>query len=182
MKDDPCVIAGCLHTVGRGGARGMCPTHYSRWRKHGDPELGARPTYSDTCSVDGCEKPRYQRRQMCSTHVMRQHRYGEVHADRTREAAPFVIQSHGYKKHLRKGHPLADGDGYVYEQREVLFATIGPGTHPCHWCSNPVTWGDGLEADHVDHDRLNNDPTNLVPSCHGCNTRRALDRRWHGAA
>lgn len=32
-----CVVAGCGRPVGRSGARGWCPTHYYRWRRHGDP-------------------------------------------------------------------------------------------------------------------------------------------------
>lgn len=139
-------------------------------------------TENTHCSVDGCEKARYQQSRMCVTHKMRLHRYGDVDDDHTRRAAPFTVSSCGYIKLLRRDHPLADGDGYVYEHRLVLFEAIGPGTHGCHWCEAGVTWGVDLEADHLDHDRANNDRANLVPSCHGCNTRRALHRRWHPAA
>ena len=31
----------------------------------------------DTCQIDGCDKPRYQQRLLCSTHAMRKHRYGD---------------------------------------------------------------------------------------------------------
>lgn len=133
---------------------------------------------STTCSVEGCAKPRYQQRLLCSTHAMRKHRYGDVHADRTRKPAPYVIHSGGYRKVIRRDHPLADGDGYVYEHRLVLFEAIGGGEHSCRWCGRGVTWRVDLEVDHIDHDRLNNALSNLAPSCHGCNTRRALGRRW----
>src|SRR5689334_2898842 len=41
-------------------------------------------------------------------------------------------------KVYRKDHPLADGQGRVSLYRCVLYDKIGPGTHPCHWCQNPV--------------------------------------------
>lgn len=71
----------------------------------------------------------------------------------------------------------------IWEHRAVLFDRIGYGPHRCHWCGRCVRWvpgaggggGDVLVADHVDGDRRNNDPGNLVPSCQGCNAHR--DRR-----
>jgi hypothetical protein len=86
-----------------------------------------------------------------------------------------------YKTISVKGdHPLrAPGCNYVYEHRVVLWEKIGPGTHPCHHCGIHVTWlpGEGarsgaLVVDHLDHDRRNNDPSNLVPSCNPCNQGR----------
>jgi hypothetical protein len=77
-------------------------------------------------------------------------------------------------------HPLAvglkarsDGRTVIAEHRLVLFDKIGPGMHPCHWCGAAVEWGSTLRTDHIDNDGQNNDPSNLVASCHGCNTRRA---------
>lgn len=79
------------------------------------------------------------------------------------------------------GHPLAIGNGVVAEHRHVLYEKIGPGTHPCHWCGALRDWGglDGINADHLDSEPLNNAPENLVPSCCGCNWvgRRRLSRR-----
>lgn len=75
-------------------------------------------------------------------------------------------------------HPLSNEYGQVKEHRWVLYKKIGPGTHNCHWCGRQVIWlvgvtgGDTLIADHVDRDYLNNDPTNLVPSCTSCNVHR----------
>lgn len=77
-------------------------------------------------------------------------------------------------------HPLArKTDGRVFVHRKVLYDAIGPGQHPCHWCGTTVEWrlrnvtsAGGLVVDHIDRDRRNNDLSNLVPSCHGCNARR----------
>jgi len=71
------------------------------------------------------------------------------------------------------GHPLADSTGRLLEHRLVLFDKIGPGTHPCYWCRKKLTWEYGLlEVDHLNNHGRDNQPKNLVASCHRCNTRR----------
>ncbi len=83
-------------------------------------------------------------------------------------------------------HPLAslspsEGPGCTTtslgEHRVVLYEKVGPGSHPCHWCAQPVHWLPEpgqvrLVTDHLDGDVRNNDPANLVPSCSGCNANR----------
>lgn len=76
-------------------------------------------------------------------------------------------------------HLLASSDGQVAEHRLVLWGKLGCKTldceHECHWgCGRVLTWGGthGIQADHLDEDRLNNDPENLVPSCLTCNVSR----------
>lgn len=59
----------------------------------------------------------------------------------------------------------------------TLYDKIGPGGHLCRWCATPVNWTASggeelLITDHLDFDRANNDPANLVPSCNPCNVRR----------
>lgn len=78
-------------------------------------------------------------------------------------------------------HPLAPPGGYISEARIVLYAKIGSGPHPCHWCSRAVDWTvgqrgnlrDALVADHVNSDPLDDRPENLVPACGTCNGERA---------
>ena len=80
--------------------------------------------------------------------------------------------------------------GYVrkagkYVHRVILLESIGPGTHPCHWCGRLVDWDaprnarNSLLVDHLDQDRENNDPSNLVPSCQMCNSSRRQDAGYH---
>jgi hypothetical protein len=91
----------------------------------------------------------------------------------------------GYRNRTLREHPLADARGVVYTHRAVLYDRIGPGSHPCQWCGITVTWQtyrDGkqtgvLVADHVDGNRQNNDPSNLVPSCFNCNQHRLVRPR-----
>lgn len=69
-------------------------------------------------------------------------------------------------------HPLAN-DGTVLEHRKVLYDKIGPGSHDCNWCGKSLEWGglEGIQADHKDGDKQNNDSDNLVPSCLICNRK-----------
>jgi len=118
------------------------------------------------CRLEDCQKPRYQRSTLCSTHLMRLHRYGD------------------FESRDRRGRIYLDSAGYVVQygqrvHRAVLRAAIGGGEHPCHWCGMTVSWDkayplhlDGLVVDHLDGDKGNNDPSNLVPSCNRCNIQR----------
>lgn len=86
-------------------------------------------------------------------------------------AKGYYITSEGYRKLTAQyEHPLVQKDGCIYEHIKVLYDKIGPGPHLCYWkCGRQLTWGGGSQlgicVDHLDRDRLNNDPQNLVPSC-----------------
>jgi len=49
----------------------------------------------NTCAIEHCEKPRYQRRIYCSTHAMRIHRYGDPHWEPSRKWRPLEGQRFG---------------------------------------------------------------------------------------
>lgn len=79
---------------------------------------------------------------------------------------------------VARDHPLADSHGRVALSRLRLYDKVGPGVHPCNWCGRRVIWTvgvtpDALITDHLDWDNTNDDPANLVVSCHNCNARRA---------
>lgn len=89
------------------------------------------------------------------------------------------FETGGYRMLTGQLHPLAQKGG-VLEHRKVLYDLIGPGPHPCHWASRygceetSLEWSDGprLVVDHLDGDKQNNSPDNLVPSCTRCNSSR----------
>lgn len=119
---------------------------------------------------------------LCSKHFQRQKANGDPLAIQRREKGTGSINVQGYKIITVPGHPLANARGTL-EHRVVLYDAIGPGEHSCHWCGTLVTWDittpadpRSLVVDHVDFDKLNNDPGNLVPACRGCNIARTRAR------
>jgi hypothetical protein len=74
-----CSITDCDLPV---AARGMCPKHYARVKKYGDPNV-KRNRWTDherklnVCSVPGCGRTQYKHL-MCSTHRGRYYRSGDA--------------------------------------------------------------------------------------------------------
>lgn len=133
-----------------------------------------------SCRVPECLKPpRSAKADLCKMHYHRQYRHGSVDALAHREAGPSLGRR--YVSVYRPGHPLARS-GKVYEHRAALYDHIGPGPHPCHWCTAPVDWvAKGqpgcLQVDHLNNDGRDNRLDNLVPCCQSCNSARGSQRR-----
>jgi len=107
------------------------------------------------------------------------------------EASGESLTSAGYRfLTMQYEHPLRTSGNVVLEHRAVLYSHIGPGPHPCHWIDrfscgrDQLEWGglggDSIVVDHLDDNGTNNSPENLVPSCTGCNVRRAHAQRKGG--
>jgi hypothetical protein len=79
--------------------------------------------------------------------------------------------SAGYWKVYEPKHPLADSTGYVWEHRKIVYDRIGDVVPPCELCGKILSWTNAV-VDHIDEVKWNNDPNNLRPLCHGCNTWR----------
>lgn len=92
---------------------------------------------------------------------------------------PLPPRTTRYLTMAASDHPLAMGSKrqIAYVHRVVLYDSIGPGVHLCHWCGREVEWcAQGIRnlvADHLDENRWNNAPENLVPSCRRCNSERS---------
>lgn len=136
------------------------------------------------CSVDECARPLYCKG-FCVMHYTRsRHGVDPFACPQPLRSAPGEgsVIADGYRVLNIPSHPLARAQGKVAEHRVVLFAKIGAADHSCHWCGKLLAWTGvrqsvKIMADHVDHDRLNNDPTNLVPACLDCNTKRRAKPR-----
>lgn len=128
----------------------------------------------NTCEKCGAEfKPRHRNRanRFCSTACYN----ASGRPDRK-------FKTDGQRMRRVPSHPLAPPSGTVAECRLVLYDKIGGGSHPCRWCEKVVTWmpgaknhPDALVADHLDWDKHNNVPENLVASCRICNAHRTRD-------
>jgi HNH endonuclease len=152
-----CPIRKCRRPITQGG---FCSVHFEQRRIYGE------------CTVRGCEKPISRPALgLCEMHFYRQYGHGSVHVETVRPARVFRRLDRGYVLLRIPGHPLANGD-WVYEHRCVLYEQLGSGPQECWWCGIEVRWDNGLQVDHLDHDRSNNDPANLVPSCQACNMGR----------
>lgn len=148
----------------------------------------------DFCRISGCVNLRPYagggRRSVCETHRNRKKKTGSYLEDAPiRRNTGGSLHPSGYWIDTWRGHPLAHVDGKVLRHRVELFNKLGPGVHSCHWCEHSLEWslekGDPSEltADHLDGDKQNNRPENLVPSCRGCNKVRACqgnDPEWEG--
>lgn len=143
-RDVICSVIGCERLA---KARGWCGTHYERWRKTGDLTCGKRKYPVDAvCAVDGCEKPR-KGREWCATHYARWQSNGDpLVVQRVKTGRRITAQ--GYVAMWEPAHPLATAHGYVLEHRKVM-----------HDAGYDVI---GMHVHHLDHDRTNNDLSNLV--------------------
>lgn len=91
-----------------------------------------------------------------------------------------TLTRNGYRRvNAAVDHPLSDSYGHVLEHRLILWEKVGSADQMCHWCGRTVSWllpqpnqSGRLVADHVNGDRLDNHPENLVPACRGCNANR----------
>lgn len=135
------------------------------------------------CEVSVCDRPA-KTRGLCGAHYERQRLSGSTRSDEPLQprTGNGSITKTGYRQVRRTGHILSGSSGDVLEHRVVLFDAIGYGPHLCHWCGLAINWSKEkpssrcphlLVVDHLDGDRLNNDLSNLVPSCQPCNWRRA---------
>lgn len=169
-----CAVEECSRPV---KSKGFCFMHHGRWIRTGSPHLGGRPVQPPHCIVEGCAKSP-DSRGMCKMHQSRLARTG------TTDPRPQVnrrISTGGYWQVRAEGHAVSSRAGWAYEHRVVLFDKIGPGLiAECHWCSTELRWDhtypkhlDAVVADHLDENKLNNAPENLVPSCARCNLARS---------
>lgn len=170
-----CVICGSQfsYPIGRGKDRIHCS---EKCAVEARQRSRARRLVAPPCVVDGCVRSRRAPgSEYCETHYYRLRRTGSL---TLKPRKGQHEHSHGYiVLSGMKGHPLATPGkpNDLYEHRAVFFVEHGPGPFSCHHCGAVVTWND-MHVDHLNDDKADNTPANLVASCAACNTWRAKDR------
>lgn len=147
-----------------------------------DTQTGSQSNSSGTCR-EGCGRDIiYKKHELCHACYQRLRHRGQL------ELTPYrpyqgrngngSIFGRGYRQKYIAGHPLSPKKGSLSEHRRVLYDAIGEGPHPCHWCGLLLYWKPGsgqpkLTVDHLNDDRLDNRPANLVPACNSCQVLRS---------
>lgn len=163
-------------TEGRGKAKAYCtPEH-----KEAAAQARAEAKVLQCCTVEGCTATANRKgNTLCEAHYMRVRRNGTT-ASQYERAAQYQDHSNGYLLVKAQGHPRSLGMARAYAHRVVFTDTYGEGPFKCNWCPNTVTWDD-MHVDHLDDDKHNNHPDNLVASCQVCNMKRGrgkLKQLW----
>lgn len=160
----------------------LCGMHYQRQTVHSSFELPERVQAQwSTCSRPGCDKPsRTRSGALCEMHYYRSYKTGSFEGPSYKRR---YLSTSGYVLIAgRADHPIAPKSGVLYEHRMVLYDALGEGPHACHWCGVVVDWrkkGRGkLVVDHLDGNKEHNSLSNLVASCHRCNSTRGLFQEW----
>lgn len=134
--DAGCSVDGCGR---KHEARGLCSIHYRRFVNHGNTDFLGR--VKGVCSVDGCERPSCGLG-FCSMHYSRFKSNGDPLKVQTRPQGTGNIQD-GYLRYTNTGNRRM-------AHREIVENILGfklPKEAIVH---------------HVDGNRMNNEPTNLV--------------------
>lgn len=157
-----CNIESCTNRV-RGKGSLICNFHYNR----------IRVASVGVCGVHKCGRPATRIGSgLCDTHYYRVRRNGTLDLLPVRNA---YKHSAGYVVCRYPNHPLARTKGsaknWVFEHRVIAYEKYGPTELSCHWCGVPIVWKT-LHVDHLNEDKTDNDPSNLVVSCKQCNRAR----------
>lgn len=166
-KDCPTCGNGFSYEIGKG-----------RDKKHCSPECRVKAQIANReslykakppCLTAGCDgKATRVTHGMCETCYYRVRRNGTTEA---RKISGRYKTGAGYIKLLDRDHPLADSGGHVFEHRAVAFRANDGNCPDCYWCGTSLEWPSAV-IDHLDENKENNAPTNLVVACNDCNRSR----------
>lgn len=108
---------------------------------------------------------------LCEVHYYRYRRTGKC------DLPPRAVVSSttsGYKLVKNPTHPLAMKNGWASEHRIVAYQKYNGSLEiGCHWCGKHIDWSTGV-VDHINNDKVDNRPENLVVTCNTCNRLRGF--------
>lgn len=145
-----------------------------------------------TCKNCGLEKSQddyYKGRRICKPCSLKKMKeYRDANKERVQEAQKrwrreneghtYLNKQAGYVIYIGFEHPATHPSGFTRLHRIVLWdklkkAGIDHESIPCHWCNTILTWNQ-VKTDHLNWQKADNHPENLVPSCHPCNAKRRM--------
>lgn len=154
------------YEIGKGKDRKHCSAPCRQKLKKRNRE--AREGTLEPCCIEGCQGRATRKGKHCEKHYNRIRRTGVA---APRQTNGRYLTSVGYVKVLNRAHPLADAAGTIYEHRQVAFAQHEGQCPDCFWCARALHWHEAV-VDHLDEQKDNNEPSNLVVSCNPCNRAR----------
>lgn len=170
-----CSVTNCSGAV---RAKGWCAAHYTRWKRHGDPEGGgsSRSKVKEPCSVDSCHDPA-RTRALCNRHYLAWRRTGDAQGAgsyRKRGASLEEKLEFGVTKTpgcwFWLGATNSDGYGRIRIEGKTKFA------HRIYYEHHIGPIPDGLELDHLCRNRSCVRPEHLEPVTHKENIRRSRQK------
>lgn len=129
----------------------------------------------EPCITEGCGKAKGYASGYCNSCYYRVHRTGTI--DR-RQLVQATTRPDGYRKVRAPGHPTATASGHSMEHRKVVFDALAGAPPTCFWCAKALRWeakrrsNDAVVVDHLNDQKGDNRPENLVPACNRCNFAR----------
>lgn len=121
----PCAVDGCEND--RRG-KGYCPTHYTRFRKYGNPLGGpgsGRKVQHESCTIEGCGK-KHTSQGMCQMHYKRMALYGDPHiVNEPKRSGRKRVNKNGYVLVYAPENPTANVSGFILEHRLVMSEHLG---------------------------------------------------------
>jgi hypothetical protein len=124
-----CSVEGCQ---GFGRTKGLCATHYQRFKRHGDPLMGGlmrRGRKPPDCSIDGCDGLSVAHG-LCPKHYAKLRKYGDplFVSEWAKKKYGKIVDSNGYVLVYAKGDPSANRGKFkerAAEHRMVMSEYLG---------------------------------------------------------